>query len=62
MNDIYRYNTFDREEVIKEVNDISLELDEEMTKDPSERDPDKEFKLIYKQFIKGLRLSTGNNF
>lgn len=55
MNDIYNYNSdFDNEKVIDKLNDIADAIEQE--KDPEER-----FKLIYAQFIQGLRLSTNNN-
>lgn len=62
MNTIYSYNNeFDRSHVIDKVNEIAEEIEEEIEKPEDERDGNKEFKLIYKQFIEGLKLSTRNN-
>lgn len=56
MNDIYKYNSdFDNEKVLDKLNDIAEAIEQE-------EDPEKRFKLIYAQFIQGLRLSTNNNW
>lgn len=56
MNDIYKYNNdFDNEKVLDKLNDIAEAIEQE-------EDPEERFKLIYAQFIQGLRLSTNNNW
>jgi hypothetical protein len=61
MHDIYRYNSddFSQSEVIEKLKDIAGELELEQEKPDEERDKQREFKLIYKQFLEGLKLSTG---
>ena len=62
MNDIYRCNSYDygRGAVIERLKDIAGELELEYEKPEDERDKEREFKLIYKQFVEGLKLSTGS--
>lgn len=62
MDNIYRYNSADygHAAVIERLKDIACELELEQEKPDDERDSDREFKLIYKQFIEGLKLSTGS--
>lgn len=63
MSDIYRYNNSDdygHALVIERLKSIASELELEQQKPENERDREKEFKLIYKQFIEGLKLSTGS--
>jgi hypothetical protein len=62
MDNIYRYNSYDygRASVIERLKDIAGELELEQEKPDDERDDNREFKLIYKQFIEGLKLSTGS--
>lgn len=63
MSNIYCYNSdFEREQVMDKIIEINAQLEEEEAKPNNERDSDKEFKLIYQQFIQGLKLSTGNKF
>lgn len=63
MSNIYSYNSdFEREQVMDKIIEINAQLEEEEAKPNNERDSDKEFKLIYQQFIQGLKLSTGNKF
>ena len=63
MSNIYSYNSdFEREQVMDKIIEINALLEEEEAKPNNERDSDKEFKLIYQQFIQGLKLSTGNKF
>lgn len=63
MPNIYSYNSdFEREQVMDKIIEINAQLEEEEAKPNNERDSDKEFKLIYQQFIQGLKLSTGNKF
>lgn len=61
MSAIYSYNPdiFDRSSILHRINEIKEELAEEMEKPDEERSSEKEFKLIYKQFMEGLKLSTG---
>lgn len=60
MPAIYSYNSdiFDRSSILHRINEIKEELAEEMEKPDEERNGEKEFKLIYKQFMEGLKLST----
>lgn len=62
MNNIYRYNddNYGRSAVIERLKDIADELELEQEKPNDDRDSNREFKLIYKQFIEGLKLSTGS--
>ena len=62
MYNIYTYNGADygHAAVIERLKDIAGELELEQEKPDDERDSDREFKLIYKQFIEGLKLSTGS--
>lgn len=63
MNDIYKYMSeeFNPLNVMEKVSDILIELEEERSKEQKERDERKEFELIYRQFVQGLKLSTGFN-
>lgn len=55
MNDIYKYNNdFDNEKILDKLNELAEAVEQE-------KDPDERFKLIYAQFMQGLRLSTNNN-
>ncbi len=60
MNNIYKYSDeFDKTHIISEINDIEEEKFL-LSQDDKKSDKDlrnEEFKLIYKQFIKGLKLS-----
>lgn len=51
---------FNKEQIMNEVSLLREELEKEQEKPIEERDKEKELKLVYKQFIKGLKLSTGN--
>ena len=65
MKDIYKYinDEFDRRNVIDKISEISKELEEEELKPIEEQDKEKRLKLINRQFMEGLKLSTGfNNF
>lgn len=55
-------NEYDKQFIMNEVTVFQKQLNEELSKPDNERDNKKEFDLLYKQFIKGLKLSTGNNF
>lgn len=60
---IYMYNNeYDKQRIMNEIALLQEKLNEEQNKNYQERDKEKELKLIYKQFITGLKLSTGNNF
>lgn len=63
MDDIYSYigEEFSPMNVMEKISDIDMQLEEEQSKNPEERDRKKEFDLIYQQFIQGLKLSTGFN-
>ncbi len=55
MNDIYIYNNdFDNEKILDKLNELAEAVEQE-------ENPDERFKLIYAQFMQGLRLSTNNN-
>ena len=61
MDDIYKCNScYNRNAVIDKLKDIAGELEIEQRKPNEERNKEKEFKLIYRQFIEGLKLSTGS--
>lgn len=63
MNDIYKYinDEFNRTNVMERVAEISREIEEENSKDQDEQDNEKRLRLINKQFMEGLKLSTGFN-
>lgn len=60
MLDIYNTNSgFNPNDVLNEIAQIDEEIENERMKDESEYDRNKEFKLLYKQFVTGLKLNTG---
>lgn len=63
MNDIYKYinDEFNRTNVMERVAEISREIEEENSKDQDEQDNERRLRLINKQFMEGLKLSTGFN-
>lgn len=52
-------NEFDRNVIFDKMDRFQSLLDEEQEKPIEERDKQKEFNLMYAQFMQGLRLSTG---
>jgi len=63
MDTIYEYkDEFNADTVINDINVIASELKKESEKPEEERNKDREMELIYAQFIRGLRLSTGQVF
>lgn len=63
MEDIYKYSEdFSADVVINDINVIAEELENERNKPDDERSAERERELIYAQFIRGLRLSTGTGF
>ena len=63
MEDIYKYSEdYSADVVINDINVIAEELENERNKPDDERSIDREKELIYAQFIRGLRLSTGMGF
>lgn len=63
MDDIYKYSEdYSADVVINDINVIAEELENERNKPDDERSIDREKELIYAQFIRGLRLSTGTGF
>lgn len=63
MADIYSSigEEFDRLNILENIANISNELNEEQSKPKEEQDREKQLKLINKQFMIGLKLSTGFN-
>lgn len=60
MSNIYRHtNDFDKTVILSKIEDLNDRLNEEKTKNPEERNPDKEFELMYARMIAGLKLNTG---
>lgn len=60
LSDIYNTNAgFNPNDVLNEMAQIDEEIENERSKDDSEYDREKEFKLLYKQFVTGLKLNTG---
>lgn len=60
MDDIYyKSGGIDVSGVLAEMAKIDDELNTEMEKNNEEHDREKEFRLLYKQFITGLKLNTG---
>lgn len=51
-------NEFDKDVIFSKLADISSKLEEEQGKDITERDLDKERRLMYEQMIQGLKLNT----
>lgn len=59
MQTIYQYNKgFDKSEIINKMNDLSVQIKEEQTKDNDEYNKEKELELIYAQLIQGIKLSA----
>ena len=63
MADIYSSigDEFDRINILENLANISNELKDEQSKPKEEQDREKQLKLINKQFMIGLKLSTGFN-
>lgn len=60
MADIYGYTgEFQRSEIFKKMDMIDEKLAEEQSKEPEERNADREFELMYAKFMAGLKLNTG---
>ena len=60
MDSIYNRNgMFDYGEVLNEMSRIDEELEAERAKDDSEYSREKEFQLLYRQLMVGLKLNTG---
>lgn len=60
MNDIYYRNRyFNYGDILDEMSRIDEKLEEERCKSDSEYDREKEFNLIYQQFLTGMKLNTG---
>lgn len=58
METIYQYsNEYDKTEILNKLNNISEQIQEEENKDNSEYNKEKVRKLLYEQFIQGLKLS-----
>ena len=55
MDDIYKYNNdFDNKKILDKLNELAEAVEQE-------ENPEERFKLVYAQFIQGLKLSTNNN-
>lgn len=52
-------NDFERNKVIEKMDELDSQLIEEQSKEPENRNLDREFELLYAKFIAGLRLNTG---
>lgn len=62
MSDIYLYkNEFEKSRVIEKINSISDLIREEENKPMDKRDNDLIKRLVYEQFVQGLKLSPRNN-
>lgn len=59
MANIYNTNGFNYIDVMNEISQVAEEIDEERKKNDNEYDREKDFKLLYKQFMLGLKLNTG---
>jgi hypothetical protein len=60
MADIYGYTgEFQRSEIFNKMDMIDEKLAEEQSKEPEERNADREFELMYAKFMAGLKLNTG---
>ncbi|MBP5458110.1 MAG: hypothetical protein J6Y37_16600 [Paludibacteraceae bacterium] len=58
-SNIYERGWPDVGNIIDNVIDISNMVEEERSKPDDERNPEREFELVYAQFVQGLKLSTG---
>lgn len=58
MDRFVNNNEFDKDVIFSKLADISSKLEEEQGKDITERDLDKERRLMYEQMIQGLKLNT----
>lgn len=60
MAQILAYDSdFERNKVLEKMDNLETKLLEEQNKAPEERNPDKEFELMYARMIAGLKLNTG---
>lgn len=60
MAQILAYDSdFERSKVLDKIDNLEIRLLEEQNKAPEERNPDKEFELMYARMIAGLKLNTG---
>jgi len=60
MADLYGYSgDFERAKVVEKMDDLETKLLEEQSKSPEDRNPDREFELMYARMIAGLKLNTG---
>ena len=59
MADIYNINGFDHNEILNKIDKLKDEIEEERAKNNDEYSAEKEFNLVYKQFMEGLKLNTG---
>lgn len=61
MADIYSSigDEFDRINILENLANISNELKDEQSKPVEEQNKEKQLKLINRQFMEGLKLSTG---
>lgn len=63
MTDIYTYTPdFDKNEILSKMDEISEQLVEEQNKPSDEFSSEREFNLIYRHFMQGLKLSTGVSY
>lgn len=58
MRDIYNRLT-DSSYVLDEMSEIQDEIEKEQSKSDEEYDREKVFKLLYRQFVTGLKINTG---
>lgn len=58
MRDIYNRLT-DSSYVLDEMSKIQDEIEKEESKSDEEYDSEKVFKLLYRQFLTGLKINTG---
>ncbi len=59
MRDIYNIDEFDYSEVLNRIDKLKDDIAEERAKNDDEYSAEKEFNLVYKQFMEGLKLNTG---
>lgn len=59
MRDIYNIDEFDYSEVLNKIDKLKDDIEEERAKNDDEYSAEKEFNLVYKQFMEGLKLNTG---
>ena len=57
---MYGYDIIpERNKALERISELEYMLEDEKAKAPEERNPDREFELLYARMIAGLKLNTG---